>query len=123
MAILFTIGRVIFGLYFIINAYNHLVGYKNMSGYAAMKGVPMPKLAVIVSGLLLLAGGAGILLGMWIKIALICLIIFMVFVTPMMHAFWKETDPMKKMSERVAFMKNMAILGALLMMVAPFIVL
>lgn len=121
MAILFLIGRIIFGGYFLYNAYNHIVGHKNLEGYAASKGVPMPKVAVIGSGVLLLVGGLGIILAMWVKIALICLVVFMIGVTPVMHAFWKATDPMHKMNERIAFMKNMAILGALLMMLAPFI--
>jgi hypothetical protein len=35
----------------------------------------------------------------------------------MMHAFWKVTDPMHKMSETINFTKNLALIGALLMMV------
>ena len=34
----------------------------------------------------------------------------------MMHAFWKVQDPMAKMSERVNFTKNMALLGAALIL-------
>jgi uncharacterized membrane protein YphA (DoxX/SURF4 family) len=118
MSIIFLIGRIILGGYFILNAWNHLIGLKQSSGYAAMKGVPMPKLATIVSGLLLLFGGLGIIFWFQIKIAFLLLIIFIIPVTFMMHQFWKIADPMQKMGERIQFQKNLAILGALLMMFA-----
>lgn len=42
------------------------------------------------------------------------LIVFLVPVTLMMHAFWKETDPQAKQAEQVAFNKNLALIGAAL---------
>jgi hypothetical protein len=35
-----------------------------------------------------------------------------------MHNFWKDEDPQMKMADRINFMKNMALLGALLMLLA-----
>jgi hypothetical protein len=34
-----------------------------------------------------------------------------------MHDFWKETDPMMRMNQRISFMKNVALLAAILMMI------
>ena len=118
MPLLFVLGRIILGGYFIINGYGHFKGMSNIAGYAGSKGVPMPKLAVGFSGLLLLIGGITILLGIWTNIGIYALFLFFIPVTFQMHAYWKETDPMMKMNQRISFMKNMAIFGALLMLLS-----
>lgn len=116
MVTLFLIGRILLGGYFLHNAYNHLTKTKMLAGYASSKGVPTPTFAVQATGILLLIGGAGILLGMFVQYALFALIIFLVGVTPKMHAYWTVKDPMQKMSEQIQFMKNVALLGAVLML-------
>jgi uncharacterized membrane protein YphA (DoxX/SURF4 family) len=85
--------------------------------YAKSKGVPSPRVAVLVGGALLILGGLGFVLDMDIQIAALALLLFLVPTTFMMHAFWKVTDPMHKMSETINFTKNLALIGALLMMV------
>lgn len=114
----FLIGRILFGGYFLMNAINHFSKADMLSGYAAAKGVKSPKLAVFVSGLLLLAGGAGILLGVYVSWAVLALVLFLVPVSFKMHAFWKVSEPNMKMMEMVNFTKNMALLGAALMLLA-----
>ncbi|MFA4818363.1 MAG: DoxX family membrane protein [Patescibacteria group bacterium] len=116
--LLFLIGRVLFGGYFLMNAINHFSQADMLSGYAASQGVKSPKLAVFVSGLLLLAGGAGILLGVYVSWAVLALVLFLVPVSFKMHAFWKVSEPNMKMMEMVNFTKNMALLGAALMLLA-----
>lgn len=118
MAIVFLIGRIIFGGYFLVNAWSHFRHLESLAGYAGSKNVPSPKLAVGVTGLLLLIGGLGVLLGVYVTYALVALAIFLIPVTFTMHAYWKETDPNQKMNERIAFMKNLALLGAVLMLFA-----
>lgn len=118
MAIVFLIGRIIFGGYFLLNAYNHLVKGGHMVGYAASKRVPSPKLAIVVSGILLLIGGISMVLGLYPLIGVIALVVFLIPVSFIMHAFWKIQDPMARMGERIAFQKNMALIGAALMMLA-----
>lgn len=118
MDTLFLIGRLIFGGYFIMSAWGHFKHLDGMTGYAQSKGVPSPRAAVFVSGVLLLLGGLGMVFGIAPEASLALLIIFLIPVSLKMHAFWKETDPNAKMNERVAFMKNMALVGALLMLYA-----
>ena len=118
MVIAFLIGRIIFGGYFIMGGLNHFAKLDFMSGYAKAKGAPAPKLAVRGSGMLLILGGLSMLLGVVPVIGIILLLIFLLSVTPVMHAFWKVDDPMARMGEMVNFMKNTALFGALLMMLA-----
>ncbi|MDE2172741.1 MAG: DoxX family protein [Patescibacteria group bacterium] len=118
MITLFLIGRIIFGFYWLRNAYRHLWHGKDMAGYAASKGVPAAGLSVMVSGLLLAIGGLSILLGVFPIIGLVALLVFLVPVTFMMHAYWKDSDPQIKAINSINFYKNLALIGAVFMMFA-----
>lgn len=89
-----------------------------MAGYADAKGVPMAKTAVILSGAVSILGGLGIIFGVYVKIAIALLALFLIVVTLKMHNFWKTADPMVRMNDQVGFMKNTALLGADLMFLA-----
>ena len=119
---LLYLGRILFGGYFIMSGFNHFKMLTMMSEYAKSKGAPVPKLSVAVSGLLLLVGGGSILLNYFPSIGLIALVLFLIPVTFIMHAFWKIQDPTAKMHEMVNFMKNVALLGAVLILLAQKIV-
>lgn len=114
MKFLSLIGRIIFGGYFLISGINHLLNSEQMSGYAASKGVPMPTAAVLFSGLLLVAGGALVLIGYKVRIGALLIALFLLPVSIMMHNFWAVPAEAKQM-EMVNFMKNMGLLGASLM--------
>jgi uncharacterized membrane protein YphA (DoxX/SURF4 family) len=45
------------------------------------------------------------------------IVLFLVIVTPTMHAFWRETG-MARMADFVNFTKNLGLLGAVLSLVA-----
>ena len=95
-----------------MNGYSHLKNISGMAGYAQSKGVPYAKIVIIVTGLLLVLGGAGIVLGLFVRLAVLFLIVFLVPVTFKMHQYWKITDPMQKMGEEINFKKNIALIGA-----------
>jgi uncharacterized membrane protein YphA (DoxX/SURF4 family) len=115
---LLYIGRILFGGYFIMGGINHFRHLEMMSGYAQSKGTPYPKYSVTFSGILLVIGGASLLLNVLPGLGLISLAVFLVPVTLIMHAPWKVQDPQAKMSETINFMKNIALLGAVLILLA-----
>lgn len=118
MSILFLVGRIVLGGYFLMNAWNHFTKLDGYSAYAAAKGVPSPKVGVFVSGVLLLLGGLGLLFGVSPTASITLLILFLLPVSFFMHPYWKLSDPNARMMEQIAFMKNMALIGALLMLYA-----
>ena len=118
MDILLLVGRIMFGGYFAMMGMMHFKNLKMMTGYAASKGTPLPGLAVAVSGMMIMLGGLGVVFGQYIQISLALIAVFLLFVTPMMHTFWKETDPNKKMTEMQNFLKNMAMFGASIALLA-----
>lgn len=114
MEIIFLIGRILLGGYFLMSAFNHFKEVDGMTGYAASKNVPMPKVAVIGTGVLLALGGIGIVLGVFPEVAILLLILFLLPTTFMMHDFW-NAEGEEKQGEMINFTKNIALVGALLM--------
>jgi putative oxidoreductase len=113
---LFVLGRLIFGGFFTWSGLNHFVAQREMSGYADIHGVPAPAMAVPVSGALLLAGGVSVLTGIKPREGLAAIIGFLVPVSLQMHRFWEIEDPERRAQEMTQFMKNMALVGAALML-------
>lgn len=118
MEILFLIGRILFGGFFLLSAFNHFTKTSMIAGFAASRGLPMAKLSVGVSGLLMLLGGLGVILGVYIEWAVAFLVIFLVLAAFTIHKFWQFTDPMQKMTEKIFFLRNIALIGASLMLLA-----
>ena len=116
MDYVFLLGRILYGGFFIVGGINHFMHLGMMSGFVAAKGVPAGKVAIILSGLLIIFGGACIVLGCSPEVGVLCIVVFLVPVTFMMHAYWQETDPMQRINQRVNFQKNLALLGAALML-------
>ena len=115
---LVLLGRILLGGYFIMSGLNHFQHLEMMAGYAQSKGVPKPKEAVMLTGAMMLLGGLGILLGVYIQLSIFLLAAFLLGVSFKMHVYWKITDQMAKMGEEINFKKNMALLGALLILLA-----
>jgi putative oxidoreductase len=114
----FLLGRLIFGGYFIMSGINHLKNKGQMTQYTAAKNVPKPELAVTGTGAALIAGGASIVLGVKPKLGAAGLVGFLLGVSPIMHDFWKQEDPQQRMNETVNFMKNLALAGGALALMA-----
>jgi uncharacterized membrane protein YphA (DoxX/SURF4 family) len=114
-SIAFLAGRLIAGCFFLMNGFNHFTKLSMMTGYAKSKSVPAPAVAVGGTGVLLLLGGASLLLGYHPTIGAGLLVIFLLGTSFGIHNFWAVQDPMAKMGEMTHFLKNMALLGLLLM--------
>jgi uncharacterized membrane protein YphA (DoxX/SURF4 family) len=110
----FLIGRLIFGGFFLYNGINHLKERKSMGQYAGAKNVPLPEASVAATGVMLIAGATSILLGVKPKLGAAAIAGFLVGVSPVMHNFWNEEDPNKRMNEMINFSKNVALLGSAL---------
>ena len=97
-----------------VKHFKHLASY---TGYAHSKGVPMPRYAVMATGVVLLLGGLGIILGVGIKCAVLLLSVFLLVTSFKMHDYWNMPAD-ARMGDEINFYKNMALLGAVLMLLA-----
>jgi len=109
------LARVFFSAFFLKSGYTHLTKLGMMAQYAGSQGVPAPRLAVGVTGLMLLGGGLSILLGFEPRIGALLLVAFLVPTAILMHRFWGVADPMVAQNQLVHFWKNIALASASLM--------
>ncbi|TRW26529.1 DoxX family protein [Flavobacterium zepuense] len=105
-------GRILFSLIFIISSFGHF-GEQSI-GFAASKGVPLAGVLVPLSGIIELFGGLSIILGYKTKWGAWLIVLFLLPVTFMLHNFWTITDPMAQQMDMAAFMKNISMIGAAL---------
>jgi uncharacterized membrane protein YphA (DoxX/SURF4 family) len=112
------VGRVLFALLFISSGVNHFAQNSAMTTYAQYKKIPMAKIAVYVSGLMILLGGIYIALGFYADLGALLIAIFLIPTAFLMHAFWKESDATAKSNERIAFFKDLSLAGAALIIFA-----
>ena len=118
MDIVLIIGRVLFALMLVTGGLNHFTKAEAMAGYAAHKGVPQPKLANLVSGIMLLFGGLSIIFGVWADLGALVSAVVLLAMAVMMHDFWKAADPQAKQMETISFFKNVSMAGGALVMFA-----
>ena len=118
MEIVFLLGRVLFGGFFIVAGINHFQHLDMMAGFSGAKGVPAPKLLVSVSGLMIILGGVSILLGLRPFFGVVLVTLFLIPVTFWIHNYWNDKDPMTRINNKVNFQKNLALLGAAWMLLS-----
>jgi putative oxidoreductase len=105
-----VVGRLLFSLIFIVASFHHFS--RDSINLAIDQGVPMANIAVPMSGVMALLGGLSILFHYKTKIGAALIILFLVPVTLMMHNFWAVYDPGLRMMQEGHFMKNLALIGA-----------
>jgi putative oxidoreductase len=106
-----AIGRAVFGGYFVWNGIQHFMQAGLLAGYAASKGVPVPELAVLGSGTLILLGGLSLVLGVYPRVGGLLILLFLLGVTPVMHDFWNTIDPAARANAFGNFLKNIGLIG------------
>jgi putative oxidoreductase len=114
MDVVFLIGRILFGTLFIISGLTAHLGEGGRAGqeYARSLGAPAPHILVPLSGVAIITGGLMIIFGVWADLGSILIIGFLVSITPIMHAFWKIEDQQMRQIQSAMFFKNVALLGA-----------
>ena len=109
------IGRILFSMIFISSGLSHFFKLNEMTMYTASMGVPLPTLATLLTGFMLLLGGLSILLGYKVKIGALLLVAFLIPTSFFAHAFWGIEDAMQAQMQMIMFMKNFAMAGSALM--------
>jgi len=114
---IFLAGRVLFSIMFFESGIKgHILERKGTVAYARQSRVPLPQLAVPATGAMIVAGSVMVAFGAWGDLGALLIAAFLIAITPVMHAFWRETEPMPRQLQRIQFMKNLTTLGAALIL-------
>ena len=114
---LLLVGRVLIGVLFLYNGYNHFTDYEGRVEYSEYKGIPAPSLSVIASGVVLVLGSIGIIAGIYPVISAGALAVFLTVATPLFHDFW-AMEGEDRQNELNHFLKNVGLLGGTLVLLA-----
>lgn len=117
MDIIVLIGRILFGILFLASGMGHLTQLDGMARYAASKGVPAPRTAILVTGIVIIVGALSVVLGFFGRIGALLLFLFLLGTAFMIHNFWAVKDPQEKQNEMAHFLKDLALAGASLVIV------
>jgi putative oxidoreductase len=115
--ILPLIGRILIAVIPMVSGLFKLAGYSQIVGFAAAKGLPMPNVAIACAAAVELLGGLAILLGFKARVAAWVLFLYLIPVTLVFHNFWKMQG-MEQQDNMIHFLKNLAIMGGLLLLAA-----
>jgi putative oxidoreductase len=109
------LGRVLLAGMFVISGYGKIPGFEGTTGYIAGEGLPMPQVLAAIAIAIEFGGGLAILLGWKTRWAALALVVFLVVITPIFHAYW-ASPPAEAMGQQINFMKNVSILGGMLLL-------
>ncbi|WP_302081938.1 DoxX family protein [Salinibaculum rarum] len=115
--IVLLVGRILFGGILAFQGLNHFQNVDSMSGYAAAKGLPAPRFGVVASGVLLVAGGLAIVLGVFPTLAAGAVAVFLLASAVVFHDFWAVPEEQAQ-DEMTHFMKNVELAGGALFVLA-----
>lgn len=114
MALFTRLAHTALGAPFIALGYSAAVTPGARVNAAANLGIPNPEQAVRLNGAAMVAGGAGLCLGVFPRVSALVLAAAMVPTTAAGHPFWKETEPGPRQAQRIQFLKNLGLTGGLL---------
>jgi putative oxidoreductase len=118
-AILNILGRVFIIVIFMMSAVgNKIPNFGSTAKYMASEGVPMAPLLLVGAIVFLIVGSLSILVGYKARIGATLLLVFLVLATYWFHDFWTVEEAGAKQMQTIAFMKNLALMGAMLMIIA-----
>jgi putative oxidoreductase len=108
------LGRVMLSFIFLYEAYDSIFYFKETKVKMTYYGLTWNQDMLLFGAIfLLLLGGIMLLVGYRTGLATVLLLLYWVPVTFIVHSFWNDPEPERRM-ESIFFMKNMAIVGGML---------
>ena len=111
-------GRVLVGVFFITAGFGKIVDISGTTAFISSVGFPMAGVLALLAIVIEIGGGFMLLTGFKGRCAALLLALFVIIITFPFHgpSLWAD-NPM----QQIMFMKNVAIVGALLFMAAQIV--
>ncbi|HVV88020.1 MAG TPA: DoxX family protein [Kofleriaceae bacterium] len=111
------IGRLLMSSIFLVSGFHKLVDPSGTIAAMSSQGVPAPGVLLWIAAFAELAGGVALLTGFLTRLGALGLFLYLIPTTLVFHRFWDASGPMA-MLQQANFLKNLTIMGGLLMLVA-----
>lgn len=117
--ILAVIGRVMLCTIFVMAAVgNKIPHFDAVADLMGQKGIPAPRLMLIGAVVFLIAGSLSVILGYKARIGAALLLVFLILASYYFHDFWRVTDTAAQQDQMIHFMKNLGLMGAMVLIIA-----
>lgn len=110
------LGRIGLSAIFLLSGINKISNWEQTAQLMQAAGVPLVPLFLVGAIVLELAGGLSVLMGFHARLGAALLIFFLIPATLIFHNFWVLQGQEQQM-QMIMFLKNLAILGGLLLIV------
>src|SRR5262249_38084674 len=116
--ILAVLGRLMLAAIFLLSAVGKLGNFNGTAGMMEHKGVPSAQIILVGATAFEGAGSLSIVLGCRPRIGAILVLVLLILATYYFHDFWRIDDPKEKQDQMIQFLKNLAIMGAMVLIIA-----
>ena len=110
-------GRVLLAVLFIVSGYGKIGGFDGTVQALAGKGLPLPMVAAAIALAIEFLGGLMLAVGWKTRWVAVVIVLFTIAASFLFHDFWNLADAARR-TNQIMFMKNIAIIGGLLMVAA-----
>ena len=111
------LGRILLALIFLQSGYGKIMNFDPTAAGMVKAGLPMVSVLLPITIFVELAGAVSLILGFKARWGAFGLLVFTLLAAYFFHNFWTMADPQARM-QMIHFMKNMAISGGMLMVMA-----
>ena len=117
MAVVPLLTRLLIAPLFLVSAIRSLGAVAGTAGYLGRLGLPMPEVMAWIVIVVEISGAIMLIVGWKTRFAAWMLAAFVVVATLLAHRFW-AMDPAQYVNQLNHFLKNLAVLGGLLLLAA-----
>jgi putative oxidoreductase len=110
-------GRLLLACLFLVSGYDKIGDFAGTAGYIGSKGLPLPQVLAAVTIALEVLGGLLLVIGFKARWVAAAFAAFTIVATILFHNYWVLPEAQQLM-QKLMFLKNLAITGGLLMVVA-----
>lgn len=114
---LVAIGRVLLSVIFILSGISKIMDWQGTAAYMGAQGLPWVPLLLGLAAAVEILGGIAVLVGWYARWAAWLLFLYLIPVTVVFHSFWALTGA-EQQTQLVNFLKNLSIMGGLLLVAA-----
>lgn len=110
------IGRILVAAIFLWSGIGKIGGFAGTAGYMASKGLPMAEVLLVVTIIVEIGAALMIIVGYKARLGALALLLWMIPVTLIFHAFWAVPADQVQM-QMINFFKNLGLMGAMLLII------
>ena len=112
------IGRILVAAIFLWSGIGKIGGFAGTAGYMASKGLPMAEVLLVITIIVEIGAALMIIVGYKARIGALALLLWMIPVTLIFHAFWAPGMSAGEVQmQTINFFKNLGLMGAMLLLI------